>query len=187
MKIRILALIILLSGFTSLFAQGFQAPKEGNALVYFARISSYGGAASFEFFHQDQFIGVFKGKNYIRYECEAGEQLFWASSENKEFITADLKAGESYIVIVDVIIGAWKAHVGLTPISINDEDKFKRAYALIQEKAPIVTPQAKMDKTSKKLIKFIPAKLKMYEDKWKHEKNFRHIDADMAITIEALK
>ncbi len=32
-------------------AQGFTPPAEGNAVVYFTRVSNYGGAVSFEFFH----------------------------------------------------------------------------------------------------------------------------------------
>lgn len=189
MKTKTLSILVILlfSGFSSLFAQGFQAPEEGKAVVYFTRISAYGGMTSFEFFHQDKFIGVFKRKNYLRYECNPGEQLFWASSENKEFITADLEAGKSYIVIVDIIIGTWKAHVGLTPISIDDIDKFKRAKKLILAKSPIVTPLAKMKKTSKKLVKFIPEKLKMYEKTWKHKRNFKHISSDMAIPLEEMR
>lgn len=189
MKTKTLSIlvIILLSGSLSLFAQGFQAPEEGKAVVYFTRISSYGGMASFEFFHQDKFIGVFKGKNYLRYECEPGEQLFWASSENKEFITSNLKAGKSYIVIVDIVMGTWKAHVGLTPISIADTDRFNRAKKLILAKSPVITPLAKMEKTSKKLVKFIPEKLKMYEETWKHKRNFKHISADMAIPLEEMQ
>jgi len=49
-----------------LMAQGFVPPAEGNAVVYFTRVSSYGGAVSFEFFHNDEFIGIFKKKNYMR-------------------------------------------------------------------------------------------------------------------------
>ena len=148
--------IILLFGITSLFGQGFQPPSKGKSVVYFARVSFYGGASAFEFFHQDQYIGVIKGISYLRYECEPGEQLFWASSENKEFITANLKEGESYIVIVDIVMGFWKAHVGLTPISTSDTEKLERAQKLILSKKPIITPLSKIEKTNKDLKKFIP-------------------------------
>ena len=66
MKKLIVLTTIILSGFISISAQGFQPPAEGNAVIYFARVSSYGGAASFEYFHLDKYIGVFKGKNYRR-------------------------------------------------------------------------------------------------------------------------
>lgn len=178
--------IILFSGFSSLFAQGFIPPTEGKSVVYFVRLSAFGGADAFEYFHQDRYIGAFKGSNYLRYECEPGEQLFWASSENKEFLTSDLQAGGSYIVIVDIIMGFWKAHVGFTPISMNDTEKFERAKKLILDKKPSITPPEKIEKTNKKLEKFIPEMLKLYEEQWMSEKNFRHISADMAIHIESM-
>lgn len=78
---------------TATFSQGLQSLSTGKAVVYFTRISAYGFSTSFEFFHNDQYIGAFKGKNYMCYECDLGEQLFWASTENKEFLTADLKEG----------------------------------------------------------------------------------------------
>lgn len=62
-------------------------------------------SVSFEFFHHARYIGVFKGENYMRYECDPGEQLLWASSENKEFVTSELMPGGTYIVVVDVIMG----------------------------------------------------------------------------------
>ncbi|MGZ2369689.1 hypothetical protein ACXR6G_07865 [Ancylomarina sp. YFZ004] len=167
--------------------KGFTPPSEGKAVVYFTRISSWGGAYSFEYFHQDKYMGVFKGKNYMRYECDPGKQLFWASSENKEFITTDLEAGGTYIVIVDIIMGAWKSRVGFTPITADDTEKFDRAVALINKKKAIVTPATKINKMNNKLKKFIGEKLQTYNNVWKNEKNFKHISADMAIPTELLK
>ncbi len=185
-KKLITLLFIFMLGLSSLFAQGFEKPTKGKALVYFVRISGYGAAASFDFFHQDQYFASFRAKNYIRYECEAGKQLFWASSENKEFMTADLEAGKTYIVIVDIIIGAWKGHVGLTPISSADTAKFIRARKLINSKKPIITSPEKIKKKNKKLQKFIASKLKIYEEKWKNERNFKHLSSDMAIPKDKL-
>lgn len=109
------------------------------------------------------------------------------SSENKEFITADLKAGGSYIVIMDVIIGAWKARVGATPISIASVDLFARAKEMILAEAPIAYDQQTRDKKNEKLKKFIAEQLKKYEEVWKAEKNFKSISADMAIPEDAMK
>ena len=111
--IYILSIILLANSSTS-FAQGFQPPSKGKAVVYFARVTKYGKKAKFEYFHQDKYIGVFKGQNYLRYECDPGQNLLWVSTENKEFVTADLKEGETYIVIVNVIMGFASARVGFT-------------------------------------------------------------------------
>ncbi len=189
-KITLLALLLSFVSVNFISAQGFPPPAEGNAVVYFTRVSGYGGAVSFEYFDNDKYIGIFKGKNYMRYECAGGEQLLWASSENKEFITCDLKAGESYIVVIDVIMGAMKARVGMNPIDPNDAEEaevMERAIKLINDKAPVVTPQEKIDKKQKKLAKFIPEKLEMYETKWKNEKNFKHVSAEMAIPADKMK
>jgi hypothetical protein len=182
-------LIILVLVFCGVIAsgQGFKPPEAGKAVVYFVRVSSYGYAVTFEFFHQDKYIGAFKKVNYMRYECEPGEQLFWASSENKEFLTSELKPGGTYLVIVDVVMGFWKAHVGLTPISVNDTDLFQRAKDVIKKKAPVEITEAQIQKMNKKLSDFIPEMLDQYEKEWKQEHNFKHIAADMAIPEEAIK
>jgi hypothetical protein len=134
----------------------------------------------------DKFIGAFKKKNYMRYECDPGEHLFWASSENKEFLTVDLKEGGTYIVLVDVIIGGWKPHVGLKPITADDTKLFERAKELINKKPPVVTPESKIVSTNKKLSEFIPKMLDRYENEWKAKRNFKHISQDMAIPEDKL-
>jgi hypothetical protein len=188
MKTKSLLTIFLLVLFGGVaFGQGFKPPDEGKAVVYFVRVSSYGFAVSFEYFHQDRYIGAFKGENYMRYECDPGKQLFWASTENKEFLTSELQAGGSYIVIVDVIMGFWKAHVGLTPISTADTELFQRAKELIFKKPPVEIKEAQVQKMNYKLADFIPEMLNRYETEWKQEHNFKHIAPDMAIPEEAMK
>lgn len=170
-------------------AQGFPAPAEGKAAIYFARVSSFGYANSFQYFHNDEFVGQFKGKNYMRMEVDPGEHLFWASSENKEFLTADLEAGKTYIVIVDIIMGIGKARVGFSVLDDSNTDVRDRAIKLINSKAPMVTTEKTMAKVNAKLEKknFIPEKLEMYEKVWKQEKNFKHLSKDMAIPEALLK
>ena len=126
--------------------------------------------------------------NYLRYECNPGENLFWASSENKEFITADLKAGGTYIVMVDVIMGMMKAHVGLKPMPTDDKDIFDRVKKVVNSRDAKVTDEKTIEAKNKKLgEKFIPEMLKRYNEEWKGTKNFKHITADMAIPPEDLK
>ncbi len=180
---------ILLAAFISVanvVAQGFQPPAPGKAVVYFTRVTGMGFAISFEFFHQDKYIGAFKGQNYMRYELDPGQQLLWASSENKEFVACDLKEGGTYIILVDVIMGAMKARVGFNPIASSDE-RFQRAKELINSKAPVEMPQDKIEAMNTKLAKFIPEQLGKYENEWKGTKNFKSITPDMAIPEEAMK
>ncbi len=176
--------------FSNLHAQGFTPPAEGKAVVYFVRVTNFGKAVSFQYFHNDKFIGQFKGKNYMRYECDPGEQLFWVSSEDKEFVTTELKAGDSYAIVINVEMGAWKARVGLNPLDpSNEKELLDRVSELINKKAPIVTSQKDMDKINGKLEakNFIPTQLKRYETEWSKEKDFPHISNEMAIPQERLQ
>ena len=182
-----ISLSLFICGFATLFAQGFTPPAEGKSVVYFARVSVYGKPMAFEFFHQDKYFGELKGKQYFRYECDPGEHLFWASTENKEFMTAELSEGETYIVIVDVITGFWKPHVGLSPISSGNEDLLERAKELINKNEPVTFAEKQIVKMNEKLAKFISKELQNYQDKLKDEKDFKHLSADMAIPPEVLE
>jgi hypothetical protein len=177
--------ILFLVSSSNSFAKGFQPPSKGKAVVYFTRVTKYAAVTSFEYFHKDKYIGVFKGQNYMRYECDPGQNLFWVSTENKEFITADLKEGESYIVIVDVTMGVMKARVGLTPITEKDIE-FERAKEIILSKDPIITPEEKIAKMNVQLTDFINEKLTLYETEWKLTNNFKHISPEMAIPASAM-
>jgi hypothetical protein len=189
MKTSIILSVIIpvLLGMNLAKGQGLTPPSPGKAVVYFARVTNYGGAVSFEFFHQDKYIGAFKAKNYIRYECAPGESLFWASSENREFVTAELQEGGTYIILVNVIMGAWKARVGLAPISANDIEDFARAKEMINGEPPVITSDSKIQEMNKKLDKFIDEQLQKYETEWKSTKEFGHISPDMAIPEESMK
>jgi hypothetical protein len=179
-------LIALFIGCSSLFAQGFKPPSPGKAVVYFCRYTSYGFTTSFEYFHNDKYFGIAKGKNVVRYECDPGQQLFWLSTENKEFVTADLKEGGTYIVIINVLPGGMKGHVGCQPIDASSEH-FPKIKELINKEVPVVTEQKKIDDMNKKLAKFIVENLDNYNNIWKNEKKFKHISPEMAIPESEMK
>lgn len=137
MKNVIIVVLSLVLGVSSCFGRGFEPPSEGKAVVYFARVSSMGVMASFDFFHQEKYVGKITAGGYLRYECEPGKQLFWASGENKAFLTADLKAGETYVVIVDIKMGGMSARVALNPVT-SESKLFARAKKTISRIKPIV-------------------------------------------------
>ena len=184
LKVSGIILIAALSGFTSLFAQGFQPPAEGKSVIYFVNFKK---KDAFEYFLQDKYIGVFdKGENYMRIECDPGEHLFWASAENKEFVTTDLMEGGSYIVIGAAKMGAWSKRVNLTPIT-EDDELFEKARALINKKEPIVTPESKIELRNSELVEFIANIMDRYENDWKAKYDYPHISADMAIPADKMK
>ena len=110
------------------------APAD-KAVVYFVRANSAGALINFTYFDSTQVIGKFNGPKYMRYECEPGEHLFWARSENRDFIKANLEAGKIYIVDVVPTIGAIKAGVMLVPVNTTDY-KLKRIKKLLAKKPP---------------------------------------------------
>lgn len=182
-NIAFLFLMLILSTGT-LSSQGFQPPANGKAVVYFAPLKKAGG---FEFFHNDKYIGFVKGKNYLRYECDPGENLFWASSENKEFVECDLKAGGTYIVMIENDMGVWLVRVSLTAITPKSTEEFARIKALVLKKAPIVMTEEKLSERNLELKDFIAEKLNMYNTEWKQKYPYSKITPDMAFPIESLK
>ncbi len=84
-------------------------------------------------------------------------------------------------------MGAWKARVGLAPLTIKDAETFERAKKIILSEPPVVTPENKIQSMNIKLADFIKEKLDLYETEWKSTKDFGHITADMAIPVEAMK
>jgi hypothetical protein len=184
-KILLVFFILILPGFSSLFAQGFQPPAAGKAVVYFVRLSNLSFGVTFEYFQDDKYLGEFKGRNYTRYDVEPGKCLLWAHGENVDYMTSDLKAGSIYIVIVDVYFGK----LGFSPITPNDKELFAQAKALVNANPPMITPEKVFVKKKEKLVKFIPEKLKLWNEKYKidPEKHFKNLTADMATPLEALK
>ncbi len=129
----------------------------------------------------------------MRYEIEAGEHLFWVSSENKQFVKANLEAGKTYIIMVDIKMGAWKAQAGLDPQNIADpqqEKELQRAIELVNSKAPVTTPKSVIDKTTNKLQArgFVENIMERYINEWQYKDNYvKILTADMFIPDEMLQ
>jgi hypothetical protein len=189
MKIKILLFVIFSVTFAinPSYSQRFIASSPGKAVVYIVRFTDNGLTTSVEYFHQDKYIGIFKGKNYMRYECNPGKNLFWASCENKEFITADLEESGTYILAVDVYTGAIKYRVKLIPITEKDTELFNQARKLINSRPPVVTPKDKIDLMNIQLADFITTRLEQYETDWKFTNDYRNITPDMNIPLESMK
>jgi hypothetical protein len=134
MRKFILFVTLLLTSIITL-AQEIKLPAEGKAVVYFARVSALGFAINFTYFDSTQLIGKFNGTGYIRYECDPGKHVFWARSENRSFVEADLEAGKIYFIEAIPQMGALKAGVDLEPIDpAEDEKRVKKILKLLNRK-----------------------------------------------------
>lgn len=174
----LLCLLAILTLDTNAPAQGFEAPVDSNAVVYFVRVSKSFDFRRITFFHESKFIGKFGGVNCMRYECPAGKNLFWASTENKNFLNCELKAGGTYIVLLNLSMSG----LDLEPITTDNPD-FNRISSVVNSKkcyneSPEVIDeqQAEFDRRG-----VITRNLKKYKKKWKHSHFTKTITPDMAI------
>lgn len=170
--------------YASYTGPGFRPPAAGRSVIYFVSLNRM--CAPYEFFHNDQYIGGLDKKNYVRYECDPGDHLFWSSSFIKDFLPATLKAGAVYIVIVDAAKGIPNPKSRLTPISADNE-LFEPAATLIKETEPFQISEEKFEKRRSKSKDFIADMLNRYETDWKTTKKYQNITPEMAIPSEYVK
>lgn len=183
MKNGLLILIaVLIFPIGSTLAQGFEPPSEGKAVVYFVRVSKLGGLINFRFFHNDKYIGRFNAQKYMRYECDPGEHLFWAKSENRSFMTATLEAGKIYVVEVMPMMGGLKAGVKLSPVDFSNPPKEKwmeKMHKLINKKPPQSFSDEELDDMNANLKTAIQDGLDRYENSKDKEGKYSHLAPKM--------
>jgi hypothetical protein len=165
-------------------SEGFYLPEKENAAVYIIALRN---AGNFEYFHEDQYIGKFKRNHYLRFECKAGKHLFWASSENKEFITVDLDAGKIYVIQATGAPGMHMAHASLKPISNSDTKALKKLKKVVSEVTASHVPETILRSMNDKLQRYSHEELNHYYTVAKDKHNFRHLSSDSYIPIEMLK
>lgn len=140
--IRILLGLLAFSFWANSAKSQILEPAPDKAVVYFFRYSPTGFLVGFSYYDGREFIGKTANTNYIRYECEPGQHLFWASAENRSFIEADLFPGKIYAVEVRPEFGAVASRVRLIPMS-GKEKIWKKVQRLVEKKecSPIVVDQ----------------------------------------------
>ncbi|UJP65113.1 DUF2846 domain-containing protein [Mongoliitalea daihaiensis] len=132
------------------------------AQVYFMRVNGTGALINFKYFHNDQYLGKFSGPNYFVYEVDPGTHLFWVTSENRDFIEAELEAGKTYFIEVRPTIGAVKAAVKVLPIDPSDEKRMKLVNKMIAKKAPVSFDPNKVEEDKKEMDFYIQNGLEKY-------------------------
>lgn len=173
---------------TSKTRSGFYPPEKGKVAVYFVRKDVAPGLViAFEYFHENQYIGKFYANGYLRYECDPGENLFWASSENKEFITTDLEANQIYIIRVTQTMGGVKAHVAFRPVTQYDKKSLKKVVGYVNKKDVDFIEESELVSRNNELKSFIVDNLNRYEKITKDRYNFKHVPGDYYIPVELLE
>lgn len=161
MKLTLNVLLILLYS-SFLFAQEGELISKDKTQVYFVRASGLGSMINFTYFDGEKVIGQFKGSNYMIYECEPGPHLFWARSENKSFVEAELEGGKMYLIDVIPQMGGIKAGVRLIPV--NKEDyKLKKIQKLVTKKQPEIVSESDLEMLQNEMIEVIGRGMKKYQ------------------------
>ena len=160
---RLILVIVTCLMLTAVSAQDLEKPSEGKAAVYLLRTSGLGAAINFKYFVNESYLGKFSGRNYVRLELDAGEQLIWAKSENLDFMEANLKAGAIYLIHVKPKMGGMKAAVRLEAVDTSDEKLMKKVNKLLSNKSPAKLNLKKAEK--------VTAKIGEYLEKYQNLKN----------------
>ncbi len=139
-------------------AQDLKVPSQGKSLVYFTRYDAAGFLINFKYFDGDKYLGKFNHGKYLIYECEPGNHVFWAKSENIDFIDANLKADKTYIIDSKPQMGAIKAGVKLVVFNkqLNNYDRYKkRIFKSLENGKPYVSNEQEIKKDEEELKELI--------------------------------
>ena len=123
----------------------FEAAPADKAVVYFVRTvkGGFGSLANTFVFDTEKTIGMLSYRNFIRYECEPGEHLFWAIRSNistitftyyKSYIKANLDPGKIYLMEVRIQIEG----IDMDPVDPSvDETRLYRIKTVLNNKSSI--------------------------------------------------
>ncbi|MCH7402673.1 DUF2846 domain-containing protein [Belliella kenyensis] len=174
-------LLISVLGITlNSFSQTLKSPPEDKALVYFVRSNGTGALINFKFFDGEKYLGKFNGMKYFIYECEPGEHVFWAASENRSFVEAELQSGKTYVIDVRPTPGAMKSAVKLIPVTADNAKAMKHINKLISKKEPIDLDAKDFSNEAEDLDFFIQNGLKKYMNDRSKEKSITQLKPEHA-------
>ncbi|WP_156340084.1 hypothetical protein [Nonlabens sp. YIK11] len=164
-------------------AQITEAPAD-KSVVYFVRSSGMGALINFTYFDMEEVIAQHNGTGYVRYECEPGEHLFWARSENKVYLKADLKPGKTYVVQVQPTLGMVKSGVQFKPLDVDS--KFKRIVKIMNKKEPYTRTEEEQNEIASKMVNVIERGMEKYNGLLNDNYEFETLNDDNIIPVELL-
>lgn len=108
------------------------APDEDRSLVVFLRPSNKGFASQPSiYFIKDnvpEFIGFIAGNKKVAFETEPGKYLFMVTSQNTDFLSAEILANKTYYIRIQPVSEIWDTYYYLRPIRFNhlESDEFNK-------------------------------------------------------------
>lgn len=137
---KVLLFFVVFSGLTvfaqKVTTQSIDKPSEGKSLVYILKTGA-GMLLNFRVYDKDQFLGAIPSGKYLVYECEPGEHLFWAVSENRDYVEANLEPNSVYVLNAEGQMGAFIASVSLRPLKPTEFRDKKTFYQVIKNDTKI--------------------------------------------------
>jgi hypothetical protein len=164
MKKVLLVITVIFS--LNVFSQGVNPVPADKVIVYFVRKASpIGAIKNFSLFDGEKMLGKVKAGQYVRYECDPGEHVFWAKSDNKAFISGELLAGKSYIFRLVPLESQVTVRVGLGQVKPSEKSKTlklinKRAPKEFNEKDIVIWTKSKKKMMEKSMEKYKARKAK---------------------------
>lgn len=142
---KLLTILLSLFIYLPLTSQVFEAAPSDKAVVYFVRTvkGGFGSLANTFMFDSEEAIGMLSYRNFIRFECDPGEHLFWAIRSNisaitftyyKSYIDADLEAGRIYLVEVRIQMEG----IDMEPVNpVEDDIRVSRIKTVLNNKSSV--------------------------------------------------
>ncbi len=133
---KVLLFFVVFSGLSAVSAQkvtnqSIDKPATGKSLVYILKTGA-GMLLNFRVYDKDKFLGAIPSGKYLVYECDPGEHLFWAVSENRDYVEANLEPDSVYVLNAEGQMGAFIASVSLRPLKPTEFRDKKVFYQVIK-------------------------------------------------------
>jgi len=160
---KVYSIIIFLFCFIHLYSQDSINPVTRKANVYFVRNRS-NGLNNFDFYNNSKYIGKLGGSKYLKYQCEAGKQVFWAVADNKYFLEVNLEPDDTCIIEVHKETGFIKGRVRLELIK-KGSDYFNYLENNLQKMRSVQFTEDEIRIQNTKRREFINRSLKNHENR----------------------
>lgn len=168
--------------FNSLIAQDSISVSKKRAVVYIIRNDINAIFNTYEFYNNDEYIGGLKGFKFLKYECNTGKQLFWASAENLDFIELDLNSGGTYIIEAEYKTSFYKGRIKLNLIPSNSQNYIFLRNKILNKK-PVQLKSDKIRDMNLKREKFISKSLGNYSSQKQQEIALNNDTMDLVTLI----
>jgi hypothetical protein len=172
---RIFYFILIILCNSSLFAQDSLTISKGKVDIYIIRngfTSLTNSLSAFSFYNNDKYIGRLKGFKYLKYECNAGKQLFWGAADNKDFLELDLQDSQVYIIEVTDKMGFYRGQVKLRLVA-PDSDEYTFFRNKIEKNDPQRINPKEIEGKNILLKDYILRALTKYEKRKQRELSFK--------------